>query len=158
MISALEQETASVARFVLDAEPGLSPYYWSVPEDFRVPAVYFPPPVFPSKGDTFKTYALEYDWPVKFFASTDEEAQAIAARVMNKICAARLLIPLIDEAGELTGKGLRMKDPELKRADENAYQINLRWDSRRPYNQTESQKMMTYDLTIYTDDADRPAH
>lgn len=154
---ALTQEIASAIRFILDATPGLTPYYEKVPEDFVVPSVYFPPPVAPARGDTFKTYALEYSWIIKFFAGTDGEAQGLADTALNAICAARLLIPLIDDQGERTGRGFRMKDPELKKADDNAYQIELRWDSRRPYNASESQKMMTYGMQIYTDDAYRAA-
>ena len=150
---ALEQEIASIIRFILDATTGLTPYYQQVPDSFTVPAVYFPQPIFAARGETFLTYALEYDWFVKFFASTDGEAQAHAARALNAICAARLLVPLIDEQGQPVGRGVRLKDPELSKADDNAYQIRLQWDSRRPYNAVEDQKMMHYDLNIYTDDA-----
>lgn len=154
---ALEQEIASIIRLILDATTGLTPYYQQVPDSFMVPAVYFPQPIFTARGETFLTYALEYDWFVKFFASTDGEAQAHAARALNAICAARLLVPLIDEQGQPVGRGVRLKDPELSKADDNAYQIRLQWDSRRPYNAVEYQKMMHYDLNIYTDDAYRAA-
>lgn len=150
---ALEQEIASIIRFALDATTGLTPYYQQVPSSFFVPSVYFPQPVFVSRGETFSTYALEYDWFVKFFARTNGEAQAHAAMALNAICAERLLVPLIDEHGRPTGRGVRLKDPELSKADDNAYQIRLRWDSRRPYNAVEYQKMMHYGLNIYTDDA-----
>lgn len=150
---ALEQEIASIIHFILDATDGLTPYYQQVPDSFIVPAVYFPQPVFTARGETFLTYALEYDWFVKFFASTNGEAQAHAATALNAVCAARLLVPLIDEQGEAIGRGVRLKDPELSKADDNAYQIRLRWDSHRPYNALEYQKMVHYDLSIYTDDA-----
>lgn len=42
---ALEQEIASIIRFILDATTGLTPYYQQVPDSFIVPAVYFPQPV-----------------------------------------------------------------------------------------------------------------
>lgn len=154
---ALEQEIASIIRFILDATTGLTPYYQQVPDSFFVPAVYFPQPIFSARGETFLTYALEYDWFIKFFARTSGEAQARAATALNAICAARMLVPLIDEHGRPTGRGVRLKDPELSKADDNAYQIRLRWDSRRPYNSVEYQKMMHYDLSIYTDDAYRAA-
>lgn len=154
---ALEQEIASIIRFILDATDGLTPYYQQVPDSFIVPAVYFPQPVFTARGETFLTYALEYDWFVKFFASTNGEAQAHAAAALNAVCAARLLVPLIDEQGQAVGRGVRLKDPELSKADDNAYQIRLRWDSHRPYKALEYQKMVHYDLSIYTDDAYRAA-
>jgi hypothetical protein len=42
-----------------------------------------------------------------------------------------------------------MKDPEL-RPLEGAAQLTLTWDSPRPYFSEESQKMMVYDLNVYT--------
>ncbi len=155
---ALEQEIASIIRFVLDATGNaLTPYYKQVPEDFVVPSVYFPQPVFTMRGETFATYALEYEWHIKFFASEDDEAQANAATALNAICAERLLVPLINEEGGYIGRGVRLKDPELSKADDNAYQLKLRWASRRPYNAMPYQKMMSYNLSIYTDDAYRAA-
>lgn len=134
----MEQEPASVARFVLGAVPGLTPYYEKIPEDFIVPSVYFPKPVFTSRGDTLSGYALEYDWTLTFFASTDEEAQENATKALNALCYKRRLVPLIDEAGEaVEGRGVRLGDPELRRADSGAYQLFLRWTSRRGYEVTE---------------------
>lgn len=98
-MAALEQEIASVIRFILDSVPGITPYYWDIPEGFVVPSVFFPQPELTPLGDTFASYAVEYDWYIKFFASTDEDAYASAAAALNAICAARLLVPLIDEAG-----------------------------------------------------------
>ena len=102
-MAALEQEIASVIRFILDSLPGITPYYWDIPEGFVVPSVFFPQPELTPLGDTFASYAVEYDWYIKFFASTDEDAYASAAAALNAICAARLLVPLIDEAGAAVG-------------------------------------------------------
>ena len=117
-MAALEQEIASVIRFILDSVPGITPYYWDIPEGFVVPSVFFPQPELTPLGDTFASYAVEYDWYIKFFASTDEDAYASAAAALNAICAARLLVPLIDEAGAAVGGGVRLKDPGgVKRLD-----------------------------------------
>ena len=96
-MAALEQEIASVTRFILDSVPGITPYYWDIPEGFVVPSVFFPQPELTPLGDTFASYAVEYDWYIRFFASTDEDAYASAAAALNALCAARLLVPLIDE-------------------------------------------------------------
>lgn len=116
-MAALEQEIASVIRFILDSVPGTTPYYWDIPEGFVVPSVFFPQPELASLGDTFASYAVEYDWYIRFFASTDEDAYASAAAALNALCAARLLVPLIDETGAAAGGGVRLKDPGgVKRA------------------------------------------
>ena len=51
-MAALEQEIASVIRFILDSVPGITPYYWDIPEGFVVPSVFFPlvHPVFRQHG------------------------------------------------------------------------------------------------------------
>ena len=148
-MAALEQEIASVIRFVLDSVPGITPYYWSIPEGFIVPSVFFPQPELTPLGDTFASYAVEYDWYIKFFASTDEDAYASAAAALNALCAARLLVPLIDETGAAVGGGLRLKDPGgVKKVDTGVVQFALTWDSRRPYNVANYQKVMSYNLDI----------
>ena len=60
-MAALEQEIASVIRFILDSLPGITPYYWDIPEGFVVPSVFFPQPELTPLGDTFASYAVEYD-------------------------------------------------------------------------------------------------
>lgn len=148
-MAALEQEIASVIRFILDSVPGITPYYWDIAEGFVVPSVFFPQPELTPLGDTFASYSVEYDWYIKFFASTDEDAYASAAAALNAICAARLLVPLIDEAGAAVGGGVRLKDPGgVKRLDTGTAQLTLHWDSRRPYNRVDCQKVMHYNLDL----------
>lgn len=84
-----------------------------------------------------------------FFASTDEDAYASAAAALNALCAARLLVPLIDETGAAAGGGVRLKDPGgVKRLDIGTAQLTLHWDSRRPYNRVDCQKVMHYNLDL----------
>ena len=56
-MAALEQEIASVIRFILDSVPGITPYYWDIPEGFVVPSVFFPQPELTPLGDTFAPFA-----------------------------------------------------------------------------------------------------
>ena len=120
-----------------------------VPEGFVVPSVFFPQPELTPLGDTFASYAVEYDWYIRFFASTDEDAYASAAAALNALCAARLLVPLIDETGAAAGGGVRLKDPGgVKRLDTGTAQLTLHWDSRRPYNRVDCQKVMHYNLDL----------
>lgn len=70
----LEQDLASIMSFLTIHSGNPAPYYKNVPEQFRVPAVYFPRPEIGSSGDTFSTYALDFSLFVKFFHKTKEEA------------------------------------------------------------------------------------
>lgn len=136
----MEQEPASIARFILGAVSGLTPYYEKIPQDFIVPSVFFPKPIPTSRGDTFSCYALEYDWTITFFASTDEEAQENALAALNALCYKRRLVPLIGEDGEpVAGRGIRLNDPELRKPDSLACELRVTWVSRREYEATTGQ-------------------
>ena len=142
----LEQETASIIKFVLDHSNNPNPYYYRVPQSFRYPAAYFPIPMITSRGETFNTYAAEFSWFIKFFGNPAEDAYERAFLALTAIKEMRNLIPLIGEDGEPSGSGIRIKDPSLNTVDDGAVQLKLEWDSRRPYYAPQSQKMRIYHI------------
>lgn len=148
----LEQEIASIMKFTLEKAGNPAPYYNRVPEGFLIPSVYFPVPEVTTRGETFRTYALEYMWFIKFFGLDERRAHELAFSVLTAIKARRNLIPLIDTKGQPTGRSFRLKDPELKRLDgtPGVAQITLTWDSRRPYDDPAVQKMMVYDIDMHS--------
>ena len=142
----LEQEIASIIKFTLDAAGNPSPYYYSVPQDFVVPAAYIPTPEITTGGETFRTYNMDYVWYIKFFAETTRAAYDLGLLALTAIRGKRNLIPLIDQQGDPAGGGLRIDDPDLKTLDDGAAQLKLSWRSRRPYDDEEVQKMVTYEV------------
>jgi len=148
----LEQEIASTIKYTLIQAGNPSPYYDETPKDFLVPAAYFPPPEISSRGDTLLTYAISYVWFIKFFHSDTPSAYALGLSVLTALQSGRNVIPLINVDGNYTGRGFRLKDPSLKRIDgaSGAAQLTLSWDSPRPYHDEPTQKMMVYDLNIYS--------
>lgn len=66
----LEQEVASVIKYIIEKSGNPYPYYNEVPEDFIVPAVYFPVPEIVTGADTLSTYKLTYLWFIGFFIKT----------------------------------------------------------------------------------------
>ena len=147
----LEQEIASIIKFVLDKSEKPAPYYYNVPRSFAVPAAFFPVPEITTNGETFRTYRMEYDWFIKFFHSTTEKAHAKAMMALTAILENRNLIPLIDTDGTPTGKGLRINDPAIKPLDDGAVQLKISFISRRPYNRPDVQKMQHYNIESWTD-------
>lgn len=130
----LEQETASIIQFITEKSGDPSPYYWSVPEHFEVPAVYYPVPEVETDGETFLTYGLDYVMYVKFFHTTREKAYALAYTAAMAIREARNLIPLMGEDGsEAAGSWVRVDDPKFKALDGEAAQLTVSWRSRKPY-------------------------
>lgn len=148
----LDEELASIIRFVLAAAGNPTPIYHEMPENFVVPAIYFPPPELATDGDTLSTYTVEYTWFVKVLHVRDDTAYAMARDVLTAIMRARRFIPLFGADGKATGKGFRLKDPELKTLDKSGIgggaQLTLTWGSRRPYADLAAQKMQRYNLDI----------
>ena len=151
----LEQEIASIMQFCLTAADNPQPYYYNVPEDFKVPAMFFPQPEIDTGGETLNSYRFVYTWYINIFCSTTEDAHALAWQVLTAIKQARNLIPLLTEDGEADEKGVRIDDPKLARVDTGVVQIALSWTSRRPYDIKESDKgdpMTSWEAKIATPD------
>lgn len=148
----IEQEMASIIKYVAEKAGGPSPYYWNVPQNFTIPAVHFPVPEISSGGETFSTYYLDYVWYIKFFHRTEQGAYAMGQTVLNSIRAARNLIPLIEERGNaIPGEWVRIGDPSLKGVDSGAAQLTINWRSRRPYDDTIAPrtKASSFDLNVF---------
>lgn len=135
----LEKEIAGIIRFVLDSAGNPTPYYHNVPESFAVPSVFFPSPEIECQPDTLSSYGAEYTMFVKFFHSSTEGAYELALPVFHRINAVRRMIPLYDISGKVTGEIIRIKNTQLKKADECAYQLQIGWVSRIPYTADEAQ-------------------
>ena len=130
----LEQEIASIMKYVIDRAGKPAPYYWEVPAHFAVPSAYFPMPEIDTGGETFLTYYMDYAWYIKIFHRTKEGAYALGLAVVTAIRAARNLVPLIAEDGsEVEESWVRLNDPKLKILDDGAAQLTITWRSRRPH-------------------------
>lgn len=136
---ALEQEVASIAAFVIQNADNPNPYYYSIPEQFSFPAVYFPRPEILTRGETFRTYAAEYAWYINVLCKTTEEAHDRALAVLTAIKRARNRLPLLEQDGSISGETLRLADPSIKAIDEGVVQLTVEWTSRRPYADAEEE-------------------
>jgi hypothetical protein len=142
----LEQDLASIMRFLAEKSGSPAPYYNNVPEQFRIPAVYFPRPEIGSSGDTLNTYALDFSLFVKFFHRTKEDAYELGYTALNALLERRNRIPLIDESGKPTGKYIRIRDPTLRAVDESAVQLQIDWTARKPFADAPEKMMQTYEI------------
>lgn len=145
----IEQEIASIIRFVLDAAGTPNPYYHAVPEQFTFPAAYFPSPEITTGGETFLTYRLEFAWYITFHDKTSEGAYALAHKALNAIMRGRCLIPLIDISGEKAVGFLRIDSASIKPLDTGAYQLSLTFVSRRPYDAEEAKLAVGYVIDLF---------
>jgi len=144
-----EQELASIMRFIIENTDNPHPYYHSIPQDFRVPAVYFPPPEIESAGDTLSTYTFEYTLFVKFFHKDVHLAYKMGLDAITAIQRKKNLVPLIAETGEtVPDRWFRLRDPSL-RAIDNGAQLTLMWRSSRSYDSDDAEKTAVFDFNIF---------
>ena len=129
----LDREIASAMKFLIDAAGKPHAYYYSIPEEFKVPSIYFPQPNITTLGDTLSTYALEFNWYVTIFDVDTQSAHTRAFNALNALQHGKCVIPLIDENGELTDRGFRIKDPSTRSIDDSVERLILKWRSPRPY-------------------------
>lgn len=144
----IEQELASIFGYILQAAGNPTPYYRNLPQDFKVPAVYYPIPEIVTSGDTFSSYGAEYDWYIKFIHSETQEAYEMALSALTAIKEARNLIPLREQDGKMSKKGVRIKDPELRTIDDGVVQLKIRFVSRRPYSRSASSRITSFDMRV----------
>ena len=145
----LEQEIASIIKWLLDKSGNPRPYYYNVPQSFIVPAAFFPTPKIDTGGETLASYNMDYVMYVKFFANTSQEAYRLGLSALTQTRTAHNLVPLINEDGEETGAGIRINDPALKMLDDGAAQLTVSWRSRRPYEGEDAEKVMSIDLSLH---------
>ena len=129
----LEQEVASIARYVLN-KTGLEHYYTDIlPETFVYPSVYFPAPELDTEYDTLSTYSVYYRMPVRFFAADNQSAYRLALTAANHLISERNRIPLINPDGTESGKYFKVKKSDVKNIDIGVYGLNVEWESIRTF-------------------------
>ncbi|MCS3600147.1 MULTISPECIES: hypothetical protein [Bacillus] len=82
----------SMKAFVFDNLPqGTFAYHEQVPEEIRVPSVYFPHLSTNDLGTSKDSFSLLYTMTVRFFYATSSEAMQIAEGIADKIRRSRIL-------------------------------------------------------------------
>jgi hypothetical protein len=152
-------EIGSIAKFCYDHYPMFSDvkdrlqqlYFGRLPENFKVPSLYFPVPQEDDAGDTTQTYRITYRLYIKSFHLDDQKAYDVAKAIADKVRASRNIVPLVDVSGALTGDFLRIKRCNIKPLSEDMIfgvsQLFLEWDSRYKYDRPTYEKMGKLFLT-----------
>ncbi|MFJ6034313.1 hypothetical protein CN544_28645 [Bacillus toyonensis] len=82
----------SMKAFVFDNLPqGTFAYHEQVPEEIRIPSVYFPHLSTNDMNNTKDSFTLLYTMTVRFFYATSSEAMQIAEEIADKIRRSRTL-------------------------------------------------------------------
>lgn len=114
----LEQALASAVRYVQNrADNDAALYFDEIPEDYRVPSVYFPVPMTDSRRVSFNTFLNTLKVEAWFMASSDWLAYADAARVRDCLMMDGCRIDLMQKDGQITGKALQATDPTTAKVE-----------------------------------------
>ncbi|OOR23166.1 hypothetical protein [Bacillus wiedmannii] len=90
----------SMKAFVFDNLPkGTFVYHDQVPEEIRIPSVYFPHLSTNDLKNTKDHFTLLYTMTVRFFNATTEEAMELADEIANKIRRSGYTLSLRNEDG-----------------------------------------------------------
>lgn len=142
----IEKEMAWIAKTILSINQGITAYFNQVPQNFKIPSIFFPPAEVRAGNYTMGSYLLQYSWYLKFFAKSKGAAYQLAHRTMESLYRQKNKIALINEAGGLTGEVIRIKHAEMKDLDQNAYELMIEWEVVRPYDTQETVKMQKYSV------------
>ncbi|MCU5173776.1 hypothetical protein [Bacillus paranthracis] len=94
------QTHGSMKAFVFDNLPkGTFAYHDQVPEEIRIPSVYFPHLSTNDLKNTKDHFTLLYTMTVRFFNATTEEAMMLADEIANKIRRSGYKLSLRNEDG-----------------------------------------------------------
>lgn len=121
----LEQELGSIVRFVQDNAEHLHRYFLEVPENFLIPAIYFPIPETEAKKVTLNTMETTLTWYINVFAVDSIQAYNEASRITNQIIFQRCRIPIRNAEGQEEDKELRLLPPKVKKVERGIAQIVL---------------------------------
>lgn len=122
----LEQSIASTVRFILNNDvEGTKTYFDEIPDAFYVPSIYFPIPTVEGRKATLRTYLNAINITAWFQSRSDWEAEARAASVRDQIMLQGLHIPVLDESGEPTGRGMIVQEPTQRKIEEGIVSLTI---------------------------------
>lgn len=132
---------ASLAKLCLTLSGIENFFTGNVPQEFRIPALYFPPPEETPEAWSMGGYAVSYAVYTKVFAATREDALSFADAISRGIMARRRLVPLLAPDGTKTGEAFKTGPPEARIIDEGVAQVLLSYRLIRPYTEEEAEKI-----------------
>lgn len=148
----MNQYIASLANTCLSlASANLEFYAESVPENFRIPALYFPPSEVDSSESALNSFSTRRTIYAKVFASDRNGALEIAEGIQQGIMLYRCHIPLYDVDGKATGTHFKVEPPDARIIDEGMAQITLSYTLISAFPEEEIPKAKSIDINKYYD-------
>lgn len=124
--SIFEQVLASAVKYVQEnCKEELNFYFDEIPENFLVPALYFPVPQVISKKVTLASYASTLFLEVWFLAKEEWKAYSYARNVQESILQAECMLPIVKKDGTKEDWSLRVTEPEVQKIDQRTIQLSF---------------------------------
>lgn len=132
----MNQEVGSIMSYLYKCFP-VPVYDLELPEDFKIPSMYFPRPTFNNGNDTIQTYMKSYTINIKLFHRDSNQAYDKSEELADVIMRNRDVIPVVDKEGRETGDFIRFNRIETRIGDQGVAILVLNWDSRYYYHREE---------------------
>lgn len=124
--SILGQVLASAVKYVQEnCEEEINFYFDEIPENFLVPALYFPVPQVISKKVTLASYASTLFLEVWFFAKDEWKAYSYARNVQENLLQAECMLPIVKKDGTKEEWSIRITEPEVQKIDQRTIQLSF---------------------------------
>ena len=121
----MDQYESSIARACLEYSGISALYEDSVPEDFIIPSLYFPPAELSTSSSTLKSYQSKYSIYAKVFALTKREACGLAEKIVRGIIDKGCKLPVYNFDGTDSGAIIKLDPPTAFGVDEGMAQVTL---------------------------------
>ena len=121
----MEQYEASLARVCLELSGINELYDEQVPEDFKVPSLYFPPKEVDPNASALNSFEEASTLYIQLFASTRTHAEELAHKIVKGIMLKRCRIPVYNVDGTDSGALLKLDTPTARVVDEGVAQITV---------------------------------
>ncbi len=145
----MNQYIASLAKTCLSLVTDLELYFESVPENFQIPALYFPPSEVDSSESALNSFATRRTIYAKTFAVDKHTALELAEEIQQGILVNRGHIPLYDIDGIATGTYFKVDASEVRAVDEGMAQITFSYNLIKNYAEEEVPKANNINIHKY---------
>lgn len=126
----LEQGLASAIRYIQDnTAEGTEYYFGEIPEDYKVPSIYFQPPYTTGDKVTLRSYRTRATLNVWFMNAQTWDAQKLAHDMMECIMLDDCIFHIVNVEGEKLEKGLRVTEPETRKIENGIVQLAFSFDA-----------------------------
>lgn len=125
----LEQGLGSVIHYIQNnTAEGTEYYFGDIPENYKVPSIYFQIPLAYGDKVTLSSYQNKTIFNIWFMEAETWSAQMKATDMVKSILLDDLVVPYVTEKGEKMDTGFRLREPETRKIENGIVQLKVSFD------------------------------